>query len=205
MEVQVTALKGKASKTDLSDQIFACEFKEALIHQVVTAHLAGARAGTKAQKNRSDVRGGGKKPWNQKGTGRARAGSSRSPLWRAGGATFAARPRDFTQKLNKKMYKRAIASILSELLRRDRLLVVDDLPLAEAKTRELVKTLADLKVEGRVVIIDAGFQEKLMLAARNLHQVDVTDVHHLDPAHLVGADRVVVTLAALKQLEEKLA
>ena len=206
MELQVVALATqKTSSLQVADPVFGCDFKEALIHQVVTAHLAGARAGTKAQKNRSAVRGGGIKPWRQKGTGRARAGTIRSPLWRTGGKTFAAVPRDHSQKVNKKMFKGAMASIFSELVRQDRLLVVDDLLLTAAKTKELVKTLADLKAEGQVFILVAGFEEKLMLAARNLSTVGVGDVMHLDPVCLVGADRVVVTLAALKQLEEKLA
>ena len=206
MELQVVALAGKqASKVQVPEQVFGCEFKEALIHQVITAQLAGARAGTKAQKNRSAVSGGGAKPWRQKGTGRARAGTSRSPIWRTGGKTFAATPRDFSQKVNKKMYRRAIASILSELIRQERLTVVDDLLLTAAKTKELITKLEGLKATGQIFILVAGFEENLMLAARNLPYVGVSDVMHLDPVALVGADRVVITLAALKQLEEKFA
>lgn len=206
MELQVVALaSNQASKIQVPEQVFGCEFKEALVHQVITAQLAGARAGTKAQKNRSAVSGGGAKPWRQKGTGRARAGTIRSPLWRTGGKTFAAVPRDFSQKVNKKMYKRAMASIISELVRQDRLTIVDDLLLTAAKTKELLTKLDALKAEGQVFILVAGFQENLMLAARNLVSVGVSDVMHMDPVALVGADRVVITLAALKQLEEKLA
>ncbi len=206
MELQVVALATQiTSPVQVADPIFGCDFKEALIHQVVTAQLAGRRAGTKAQKNRSAVRGGGIKPWRQKGTGRARAGTIRSPLWRTGGKTFAAVPRDFSQKVNKKMFKRAMASILSELVRQDRLMVVDDLLLTAPKTKELLAKLSSLKAEGQVFVVVAGFQENLMLAARNLPAVGVGDVMHLDPVCLVGAERVVVTLAALKQLEEKLA
>ena len=206
MELQVVALASqKTSPVQVPEQVFGCDFKEALIHQVVTAQLAGARAGTKAQKNRSAVSGGGIKPWRQKGTGRARAGTIRSPLWRTGGKTFAAVPRDFSQKVNKKMFKRAIASILSELVRQDRLVVVDDLLLTAAKTKELLAKLDALKAEGQIFILVAGFQENLMLAARNLPAVGVDEVMHIDPVSLVAADRVVITLAALKQLEERLA
>jgi len=206
MELQVVALtSSQASSVQVADPVFACDFKEALIHQVVTAQLAGARAGTKGQKSRADVSGGGIKPWRQKGTGRARAGTIRSPLWRTGGKTFAATNRDFSQKVNKKMFKGAMASIVSELVRQDRLVVVDDLSLTEAKTKTLIKKLADLKIEGQVFILVAAYEENLMLASRNLPNVGVGDIAHLDPVCLVGADRVLITLAALKQLEERLA
>ncbi len=206
MELQVkAAANGSASTVSVNEAVFGVEFKEPLIHQVVTAHMSAARAGTKAQKNRSDVRGGGIKPWRQKGTGRARAGSSRSPIWRKGGVTFAARPRDFSQKVNKKMYRRAIASILSELLRLERLNVVDEIQMAAAKTRELVAKLTEMKLEGHILFVTAGIHENLELAARNLYRVDIVDAEHVDPVSLVSADHVVMTLAAVKQLEERLA
>src|SRR3990167_2285520 len=164
----------------LADSVFGQPFNEALIHQVVTAQMAGGRAGTKAQKSRSDVRGGGKKPWRQKGTGRARAGTSRSPLWRSGGTTFAARPRDFSQKVNRKMYRAAIRSILSELLRLERITVVENIQLANPKTKELVESLATLNL-GHVLIILDQADTNVILAARNLPNVEVIDVDNIDP------------------------
>lgn len=199
MELQV---QGK-DKIKVSDKTFGCEFKEGLIHQIVTAYLAGGRAGTKAQKTRSDVSGGGTKPWRQKGTGRARAGTIRSPLWRSGGVTFAARPRDYSQKVNKKMYQRALASILSELVRQDRLVIIDDLKLKGPKTQELVKALQKLKIEKGLIILD-NEDRNINLASRNIPHVDVCDAVRVDPVSLVAAEKVVITVAAIKKLEERL-
>lgn len=187
----------------LADSVFGQPFNEALIHQVVTAHMAAGRAGTKAQKNRSDVSGGGKKPWRQKGTGRARAGTSRSPIWRAGGTTFAARPRDFSQKVNRKMYRAAMRSILSELLRLNRITVVENVQLANPKTKELVESLATLNL-GHVLIILDQADSNVILAARNLPHVDVIDVDNLDPVKLVAFENILLTVEASKKLEEKL-
>jgi large subunit ribosomal protein L4 len=205
MKVTLTSGKGKGSSStlELADATFGAEFNEALVHQVVTAYLAGARAGTKAQKNRSDVSGSGKKPWKQKGTGRARVGSIRSPIWVGGGRTFAARPRDFTQKVNRKMYRGAMRSVLSELLRQERLIVTPELGLSAPKTKELKVQLDKLGFATGLVVVEA-FDTKLWLAARNLPGVDVLEAQLIDPVSLVGADKVVITAAALKILEERL-
>jgi large subunit ribosomal protein L4 len=192
-----------AGKVSVSDVAFAKEFNEDLVHQVVTAYLAGARSGTRAQKNRSDVRGGGKKPWRQKGTGRARAGTIRSPIWRGGGVTFAARPQDHSHKVNRKMYRAAMQSIVSELARQDRLVVVESMDVEQPKTKLLVKHLADFGLEN-VLIISAEVNENLYLASRNLHQVDVRDVDGVDPVSLIAFDKVVVTVDAVKKIEEML-
>jgi len=192
-----------AGTVSVSDVAFAREFNEDLVHQVVTAYLAGARQGTRAQKNRSDVRGGGKKPWRQKGTGRARAGTIRSPIWRSGGVTFAARPQDHSQKVNRKMYQAALRSIMSELARQDRLIVVEDLSLEQPKTKLLVKQLADYGLDN-VLIVSAEVGENLYLAARNLHKVDVRDVDGVDPVSLIAYDKVMVTVDAVKKFEEML-
>lgn len=198
-------LQDKASKkVSVADAAFAQAYNESLVHQAVVSYMAGARAGTKAQKTRSAVRGGGKKPWRQKGTGRARAGSIRSPLWRGGGKIHAAAPRDHSVKLNRKMYRGAIRSIFSELARQDRLAVFEEFKLEQAKTRELVKQLAGHELAD-VLIVTAEFDENLALAARNLPRVDVTDVAGIDPVSLVAFEKVVVTVAALKQIEEWLA
>jgi large subunit ribosomal protein L4 len=173
------------------------------VHQVVTAYLAGARQGTRAQKNRAAVSGGGKKPWRQKGTGRARAGTSSSPIWRSGGVTFAAKPQDHSQKVNKKMYRAALRSILSELARQDRLVVVESMELKEPKTRLLLKELAGFGVEGALIVADE-VTKNLYLAARNLHKVDVRDVSAIDPASLIAFEKVIVTVPALKKFEEML-
>lgn len=194
----------EAGTVSVSDEAFAKEYNEDLVHQVVTAYLAGARQGTRAQKNRSDVRGGGKKPWRQKGTGRARAGTIRSPIWRSGGVTFAARPQDHSQKVNKKMYRAALRSIMSELARQDRLVVVESLSIDEPKTKILSKQLGDLGLKN-VLIVSAEVGENLYLAARNLHQVDVRDVDGLDPVSLIGHEKVVVTVDAVKKFEEMVA
>ena len=195
--------KGGSGTLELADATFGAEFNEALVHQVVTAYLAGARAGTKAQKTRAEVSGSGKKPWKQKGTGRARVGSIRSPIWVGGGRTFAARPRDFTQKVNRKMYRGAMRSVLSELLRQERLIVTPELGLSAAKTKELKGQLDTLGFTTGLVVVEA-FDMKLWLAARNLPGVDVLEAQLIDPVSLVGADKVVITAAALKIVEERL-
>jgi len=188
---------------ELADTAFAAEFNEALVHQVVTAFQAKARSGTKAQKNRSAVRGGGTKPWRQKGTGRARAGTIRSPIWVGGGRTFAAQPRDFSQKVNRKMYQGAMRSILSELVRQDRLVVVDKIKVAEPKTKLLLEKLAELGVGENVLIVVEEYKNKLCLAARNLPYVDVLDLREVNPLSLIRFDKVVATEGALKSLEER--
>lgn len=203
MDLNIQAGGGKSETIQVSDAVFAADYNEALIHQVVNAYLAGARAGTKANKNRSAVSGGGIKPWRQKGTGRARAGTIRSPIWRSGGVTFAATPRDYSQKLNRKMYRGALRSILSELLRCERLLVVSGLTVSAPKTKELVAKLEELGATGALVVANQP-DENLYLAARNLYGVDVCDAREIDPVSLIGFDKVVITSEALKQLEERL-
>lgn len=185
----------------VADAAFAAVFNEPLVHQAIVAYLAGGRAGTRAQKGRSDVSGGGSKPWRQKGTGRARAGTIRSPLWRGGGRVFAAQPRDFSQKLNKKMYRAAMRSIFSELARQGRLVVVDALSVDAPKTQALVAKLAELSLGSALIVTDRA-DENLYLAARNLPHVDVTEVGGLDPVSLVGFEKVVISVAAVKQVEE---
>lgn len=191
-------------KVSVDDAVFAAEFNETLVHQVVTAYMAAGRAGTKAQKNRSAVSGGGRKPWKQKGTGRARAGTIRSPLWRSGGVTFAAQPRSYAQKVNRKMYRAAMRSIFAELVRQERLVVVDSFELAEPKTKLMVAKMADLGVTN-ALIVTADVVENLYLASRNLYRVDVVDVAALNPVDLVGHDKIVITAEALKQVDERLA
>ena len=198
MELQV---QGSSAKATVSDEVFGKEFNETLVHQAVVAYMAGGRAGTKAQKTRSEVRGGGAKPWRQKGTGRARAGTIRSPLWRSGGTTFAAKPRDYSQKLNKKMYRAAMRSIFSELARQDRLVVVESFGVDSAKTKGLAEKLGALSL-GNVLIVPEQADENLYLAARNLPHVDVVEVGGLDPVSLVGFEKVLISVAALKQVEE---
>ncbi|MEQ6918668.1 50S ribosomal protein L4 [Halomonas aquatica] len=193
-----------AGTVEVSDATFGKEFNEALVHQVVTAYLAGGRQGTRAQKNRSDVRGGGKKPWRQKGTGRARAGTIRSPIWRSGGVTFAARPQDHSQKVNRKMYRAAMRSILSELVRQERLVAVDAFAVEAPKTKQLATKLEELGLE-KVLIVTEEIDENLYLAARNIPNVDVVDVAAADPVSLVAFDKVLVTVSALRKFEEKLA
>lgn len=188
---------------ELADEAFAADFNEALVHQVVTAFQAKARRGTKAQKNRSAVRGGGAKPWRQKGTGRARAGTIRSPIWVGGGRAFAAKPRDYSQKVNRKMYKGAMRSILSELVRQERLVVVDKIKLEAPKTKELVAKLAELGVGENTLILLAEYKTKVCLAARNLPHVDVLDTREVNPVSLIRFDKVVATEDALKELEER--
>ena len=188
----------------VSDDVFGVEYKPGLVHQVVTAYLAGSRSGTKAQKNRAAVRGGGAKPFRQKGTGRARAGTSRSPIWRSGGATFAAQPRDYSQKVNRKMYRGAVRSILSELARQERVILLPDLELDAPKTKVLAQRLGDLGVSD-VLIVTEGFDETLFLAARNLPNVDVMTASEVDPVSMVAFDNLIVTEGAVRKLEERLA
>jgi large subunit ribosomal protein L4 len=205
MGLQIPALSGNNSNNvDVLESVFGQTYNETLIHQLVTRYLAGARAGTKAQKTRSDVSGGGAKPWKQKGTGRARAGTTRSPLWRTGGITFAARPRNYDQKLNKKMFRVGIRSILSELLRQNRLVVSDTIVPATAKTKEFSATLKTIDAR-RVLIIVDKVEVNLILASRNIPNVEVVEAANLSPVLLVGADKIIATSAAIKSLEERLA
>ncbi|HAS61510.1 MAG TPA: 50S ribosomal protein L4 [Vibrio sp.] len=200
MELMV---KGADALT-VSETTFGREFNEALVHQVVVAFAAGARQGTRAQKTRSEVSGGGAKPWRQKGTGRARAGTIRSPIWRSGGVTFAAKPQDHSQKVNKKMYRGAMKSILSELVRQERLIVVDNFSVEAPKTKELVAKLKELELND-VLIVTGEVDENLFLAARNLYKVDARDVAGIDPVSLIAFDKVLMTADAVKQVEEMLA
>lgn len=205
MDLNVKAATGgEAGAISVSEKVFGAAYKPALVHQVVTAYLAGARAGTRAQKSRSSARGGGAKPWRQKGTGRARAGTSRSPIWRSGGVTFAARPQNFSQKVNRKMYRGALRSILSEMIRQDRLVAVDEFGVEAPKTKQLVAKLTEFGLKDVFLVCDSP-DENLYLAARNLHSVDVRDVSDIDPVSLMGFDKIMVTSAALKHLEERLA
>lgn len=203
MELPVHSVNKQINKVNVADSIFSSEFKEGLVHQVITAYLAGGRAGTKAQKTRREASGGGTKPWRQKGTGHARAGSIRSPLWRAGGVAFAAKPRDFSQKVNRKMYRSAMASILSELVRQKRLTVVDVLQLNEPKTRELKELLKKFNIENILIIIH-GDDRNIDLASRNMVGVSVYNALHVNPVSLVAAENVLITVDAMKKLEERL-
>ena len=197
-------LKDAQSALTVSETTFGRDFNEALVHQVVVAYAAGARQGTRAQKSRAEVSGGGKKPFKQKGTGRARAGSIRSPIWRGGGKTFAAKPQDWEQKVNRKMYRGAIQSILSELVRQDRLVVVEKFGVDAPKTKELLTKLQALDLKD-VLIVTPEVEENLFLAARNLYKVDVRDVTGIDPVSLIAFDKVLMTADAVKQIEEMLA
>ncbi|ANG64788.1 50S ribosomal protein L4 [Marinobacterium aestuarii] len=197
-------LAGTAGSVEVSDLAFGKEFNESLVHQVVTAYLAGGRQGTKAQKTRSEVSGGGAKPWRQKGTGRARAGTIRSPLWRSGGVTFAAKTRDHSQKVNKKMYRAALRCIFSELVRQDRLVVVEDFALESPKTKLFIAKLNELSL-GNALLITEDVEQNLYLASRNVPHVDVRDAAGIDPVSLVGFEKVLVTVPALKKIEEVLA
>lgn len=201
MELKIVNPGGKQGAVSVSEVAFGREFNQDLVHQAVVAYMAGSRQGTKAQKTRSEVSGGGKKPWRQKGTGRARAGTIRSPIWRGGGVTFAAKPRDFDQKLNKKMYRAALRCILSELNRQDRLIVVESFDVDAPKTKALVQKLAQFDLSD-VLIVTEEMSENLFLASRNLHKVGVTDVQGVDPVSLIGFDKIVVTVPALKKFEE---
>lgn len=196
-------IQGSGSTVAVSDQTFAREFNEALVHQVVTAYLAGGRQGTKAQKTRSDVSGGGAKPWRQKGTGRARAGTTRSPIWRTGGVTFAASPRNFEQKVNKKMYRAAMRSIFSELVRQERLVVVDSFDVDTHKTKVFSSKLAELNLSD-VLILSDNISENLYLASRNVPHVQVREAAAIDPVSLISSEKVLITVSALKKVEELL-
>jgi large subunit ribosomal protein L4 len=206
MDLQLTTETGAASKKtiEVSDANFANEFNEALVHQVVTAYLAGARSGTRGTKNRAAVSGGGAKPWRQKGTGRARAGTTRSPLWRTGGMTFAVQPQDHSQKVNKKMYRSAMRNILSELVRQDRLVLVDEIKLDAPKTKQLAGKLKALGLENTLIVVDE-LNDNLYLASRNLRNVDVCEAKRLNPVALVNCDKVLMTVNAVKQVEGMLA
>lgn len=204
MTVNLNLVGAASAKTmPLNEAVFGQEYNEALIHQVLTAYFNGARAGTKGQKTRAEVRGGGRKPWKQKGSGRARAGSSRSPIWRSGGVTFAAKTRDYSQKVNRKMYRSAIRSILSELVRSERLIGVESLTLGAPKTKDLVARLKELDVN-HVLLVTNDHDTNLLLAARNLPHVDVCTAADIDPVGLVAYDKIVMTVDAIKQIEEKL-
>lgn len=206
MDIQVALPGKKASKetVTVSDEAFAKEYNESLVHQVVVTYMAGARQGSVKQKTRSEVSGGGKKPWRQKGTGRARAGTTRGPIWRSGGVTFAAVPQDHSKKINKKMYRGAIRCIVSELIRQGRLLVVDNFSLEDHKTKGLVQKLSELELDD-VLIVSEQIDKNLYLAARNLHKVDVRDADAIDPVSLIGFKKVLMTVPALKKLEGILA
>ncbi|ABO22031.1 50S ribosomal protein L4 [Shewanella loihica] len=196
-------LKDAQSALEVSETTFGRDFNEALVHQVVVAYAANARQGTRAQKTRAEVTGSGKKPWRQKGTGRARAGTVKGPIWRGGGVSFAAKTQDHSQKVNKKMYRGALKSILSELVRQDRLVVVESFGVEAPKTKELKAKLKDMKLED-VLIVTPEIDENLFLAARNLYKVDVRDVAGIDPVSLIAFEKVLVTADAVKQIEEML-
>lgn len=206
MGLQIPALNEQDSSgnAQVAESVFGQSFNETLVHQLVTRYLAGARAGTKAQKTRSDVSGGGSKPWRQKGTGRARSGTIRSPIWRTGGVAFAARPRSYDQKLNKKMFRVGVRSILSELLRQNRLVVSTDILPVSVKTKELNEKLKKIDAK-RILIVVESVDENLALASRNIPYVQVIEAVNLNPVLLVSADKVIATPGALKQLEERLA
>jgi large subunit ribosomal protein L4 len=196
--------KGLTDKAvDVSEATFGRQFNEALVHQVVVAFMAGARQGSKAQKTRSEVNGGGRKPFRQKGTGRARAGTIRSPIWRGGGVTFASKPRDHSQKVNKKMFRGAMQSILSELIRQDRLVVTEDFSVDAPKTKQVQVRLKELNLENVLIVVE-DLDSNLYLAARNLRNVEVIDVQGVNPVNLIGFDKVLFTVGALKKAEEML-
>jgi large subunit ribosomal protein L4 len=201
VELKIVNPAGMQGTLSVSEVAFGREFNQDLVHQAVVAYMAGSRQGTKAQLTRAEVRGGGKKPWRQKGTGRARAGTIRSPIWRGGGVTFAAKPRDHDQKLNKKMYRAALQCILSELNRQDRLVVVQDFDIDVPKTKSLVQKLALYNLT-EAFIVTEEMSENLFLASRNLHKVGVSDVQGVDPVSLIGFDKVIMTVSALKKFEE---
>jgi large subunit ribosomal protein L4 len=218
MELSLHGTQGtQANVIEAADVVFGQEFNEPLIHQIVVAYLAGGRAGTKAQKTRAEVSGGGRKPWRQKGTGRARSGTTRSPIWRGGGRTFAARPQDHSQKVNRKMYRGAMRSILSELVRQDRLVVVDEVQPVTPKTRELLSLLRSIpplikkdkdRDQGEldnILIVTDMLTEHLYLASRNLPNVDLREAMVVDPVSLVGFEKVLMTVGALRQIEERFA
>lgn len=204
MELRIT-LPGESStkNIEVSDAVFSQPYNESLIHQVFTAYMAGGRAGTKAQKTRSEVSGGGKKPWRQKGTGRARSGTTRSPLWRKGGKSFAAMPRDFKQKVNRKMYEGAMRSIWSELVRKDRLIVLDSFIVTQPKTKDLLKKMAELNVEKALIVHD-DIDRNILLAARNLYKVHLCSPETVSPVALLEFDSILITTGAIKKIEERL-
>ena len=193
---------GAGREVEVADAAFGAAYNGALVHQVVSAFMAGGRSGTSAQKTRAEVRGGGSKPWRQKGTGRARAGSSRSPIWRGGGVTFAARPRSYAQKVNRKMYRGAMRSILSELLRQDRLHLVEEFRVPSPKTRELVGRLEGLGLDDVLIVLDEP-DANLALASRNLHRVAVSEARHVNPVALLAFSQVLMTVAACRTMEER--
>jgi large subunit ribosomal protein L4 len=197
------AIHQSKNKVSVSEDAFGAEFNEALVHQLVVSYMSGARAGTRAQKNRAAASGGGAKPWRQKGTGRARAGTIRSPIWRSGGVTFAASPRDYSKKLNKKMYRVGMRSLVSELLRQNRLILISELDVSEPKTKLMHQKLGDLGVSNALILTD-GLDSAVYLAARNIPNVQVMDVAIVDPLSLVSQEHVVIDQAALKKLEERL-
>ena len=202
MQIDIVSDADGAGSVDLADHTFAVDYNEALVHQVVTAYMAGSRRGTKAGKSRAQVRGGGRKPWRQKGLGRARAGSIRSPIWRGGGATFAAKPRSYEQKVNRKMYRGAMRSILSELARREQLIVVKDFALEKPKTKDMVARLSALGLTD-VLIVTAEHDDTLVLASRNLHRVEVQRYAEVNPVNLLSFDKVLMTVRAVKRIEER--
>jgi len=197
------AIHNSKKKVSVSDAAFGASFNEALVHQLVVSYMASGRAGTKAQKNRAAVSGGGAKPWRQKGTGRARAGTIRSPLWRSGGVTFAATPRDYSKKINKKMYRAGLRSLVSELVRQERLIVIDKLGVTEPKTRLMQARLDELGVDNALVLTD-GLDSAVYLAARNIPGIQVMDIAIVDPVSLISPENVVIDEAALRKLEERL-
>jgi large subunit ribosomal protein L4 len=203
MDISLTTATGKAStkSVSVSDVAFDREYNEGLVHQVVTAYLAGARAGTRGHKSRSDVSGGGAKPWRQKGTGRARSGTIRSPIWRTGGKTFASKPQDWSQKVNKKMYRAAMQAILSELVRQERLVVVDSFAIDAPKTKQLVEKLGKLGLDD-VMIVTAAMDENLILSSRNLHKVGLGEADNMNPVSLLRHEKVLMTVDAVKKIEE---
>lgn len=205
MQLTIRTPEGGEGRTlEVADAAFGAAFNGSLVHQVVTAFMAGARSGTSAQKTRAEARGGGAKPWRQKGTGRARAGSSRSPIWRGGGVTFASRPRSYAQKVNRKMYRGAMRSILSELLRQGRLHLVDEFRVSAPKTRDLVGKLEGLGLDDVLIVVERS-DDGLTLASRNLHRVAVTEARHLDPVSLLAFSQVLMTVAACRRMEERVA
>lgn len=204
MTLVIPSAKAGGQSLAVAEDVFGREFNESLVHQLVVSYLAAARSGTKAQKTRSDVSGGGAKPWKQKGSGRARAGTTRSPIWRTGGVTFAARNRNYEQKLNKKMYRAAMSSIFSELLRQGRLVVSDELSLAEVKTKELKNKLDALGFKSGLIVTE-GLEVNLFLSARNLPHVQVSEARSLSPVELVHSEKVIVTSGAIKAIQENLA
>ncbi len=196
-------VNGGSGSIEIADTAFSVDFNEPLVHQVITAFLSGGRAGTKAQKNRSEASGGGAKPWRQKGTGRARAGTIRSPIWVGGGRTFAAKPRNFSQKINRKMYRGAMRSMLSELIRQNRLFIVNSIDIKNSKTRDLAKILKKHNLESVLIIIE-NYDENIFLASRNLPNVSVCDVKSMNPVALIRYEKVLVTIKSIKMIEEYL-